>query len=704
MRALAAAVLASLLAACAGPSQLQVIDNVLSHEGPPPPSPAIVRQLLARPLDARAAAPIFDSAVPASLREMAARVRPVPGPRIPLDALIEPYLRELAAARAALPPAPPNADTREFPPPLDAQRVIVAGVDAAAMQRAAELFIEANARLLRKLREAGGRIDFPAAGARYEVEGVTIIVGTPGDDEHKLEPLRDGRVRVILDPGGNDRYRGSDVVAYGLAAILDLAGNDRYESDGAAWGVAIAGVSLLVDLEGDDVYEAQDFAEGAALAGLGALLDLAGNDTYRVRAFGQGLGLAGGVGLLWDVAGNDRYVAEGLPDPFARGGGLSFAQGVAVGVRTGVGGGIGILRDDAGDDSYQAQLYAQGAAYYYSLGLLWDRAGNDRYRAARYAQGAGVHQAVGILRDESGDDTYELTVGVGQGMGLDLAVGVLYDGAGNDRYTAPTLAQGAATDNGAGIVEDEGGANQWRLDALPGRGKAAGSRGLPSTALVLADAPPLPGSVPEESDALAACPPEPAAQPVANVPLEQAMRSLGPELLSGRIDAPRYALVLRKLRERPVAALAELPAQDFDVLWPLAAAMRCALEGADDATAVRMWDSFEQRLGGSTPTHYAGVIAGALRARPAPPAQMRRLIDRLAANPSCGIRTAALALDGTAGAAQSALRSDCWELQAKALRMLASLGVAPADASRVPPFLRQAVQASGKRSESSRSP
>ena len=654
MRALATAVLASVLAACAGPSSLQVIDNVLSHEGPPPPAPAIVRQLLARPLDARAVAPIFDGAVPAPLREMAAPVAAVPGPRIALDTLIEPYLRELAAARAALPLSLPDADLRDFPPPPDAQRAIAAGIDAAAMQQAARLFLEANARFLRSLREARGRIDFPVAGARYEVEGVTIIVGTPGDDEHVLEPLRERRVRVILDPAGNDRYRGSDVVVLGLAAILDLSGNDRYESDGAAWGAAIAGVSLLVDLEGDDTYTARDFAEGAALAGLGAVLDFAGNDTYRVRAFGQGLGLAAGVGLLWDLAGNDRYRAEGLPDPFDRGGGLSFAQGVAFGVRTGTGGGIGILRDDAGDDAYEGQLYAQGAGYYYALGLLWDRAGNDRYRAARYAQGAGVHQAVGILRDESGNDSYELTVGVGQGMGLDLAVGVLYDGGGNDRYAAPTLAQGAATDNGAGIVEDTGGANQWRLDALPGRGKAGWSRGLPSAAIVLADAPPLPGIVPDESEASAACPPEPTSAPATGVPLEQALRTLGPELLSGRVDGPRYAFVLDALRARPIDALGELPAQDFDVLWPLAIAARCALEGANEDSAARTWSAFEQLLGGGVPSAYAGVIAAALRARPAPPAQMRRLIERLAAHPSCGVRTAALALDGSAAAAQKA--------------------------------------------------
>ena len=142
---------------------------------------------------------------------------------------------------------------------------------------------------------------------------------------------------------------------------------------------------------------------------------------------------------------------------------ISFAQGAGTGVRTALGGGAGILRDDAGHDDYAAEMFAQGAAYYYALGLLWDRGGNDYYRAARYAQGSGVHQAVGVLRDDAGGDRYVLSVGVGQGMGLDLAVGILADMEGDDRYAAPTLAQGSATANGVGLMLDAGGEDEWRL-------------------------------------------------------------------------------------------------------------------------------------------------------------------------------------------------------------------------------------------------
>ena len=669
MRALAVSLSVLLLAGCAAPASLGVIDNVLSHEGPPPPSPPIVRELLAEPLAAMDARTIFERTVPASLQRLAEP------PGRDLQPAIERFLEELADAQRSLRASVTSVPALEPKLPTPAlQRQFTAGIDPAP-------FLEAIARFLRQ------RIEFPTSGARHARGDIVVILGTPGEDVHELAPLRDGAVRVLIDPGGNDAYRGPDVVLHGLAAIVDLGGDDRYESAGPAWGAAIAGVSLLLDARGDDVYQGEDFSIGAALAGLGAVLDLAGDDVYRVRAFGQGLGLARGTGVLWDRAGNDRYAAQGLPDPFDRGGGLSFAQGVAVGVRTGRGGGIGILRDDAGDDAYEGQLYAQGAGYYYALGLLWDREGDDRYRAVRYAQGAGVHQAVGVLRDESGNDAYELGVGVGQGMGLDLAVGALADGSGDDRYSAPTLAQGAATANGVGIVADSSGTNEWYLRSPPGRGSAEWARGLPSVGLVLGDAPRFMAMAMPDEAPLGVCPAEPDAGP-ATMPLGEALRELGPGFVDGAPDPSRYALALRDLRERPSASLAGLPAQDFDSLWPLGPALRCALAGADDSQAQEMWDAFERVMREDPGSRFAGVIAGALRARRAPEAQMRSLVSLLASHPRCGIRVAALSLDGSEPAAQKALGSSCWQLQARALRMLESLGARPVDTSGVPGFLR----------------
>lgn len=690
MRAALATAFALLAAGCAAPQPVQVIDNILRHEGPTPPSPPLVRELLARPLAAQDAAAIFERSVPAALGQLAAPVSASSGPPLDLQRLLDPYVTELAGAQRALRAALalPTALPAALPTP-HLQREVAAGVNACALQQATALFVAANARFSEAVRAAGRRVVFPEHGARIVFDAGVIAIGTAGDDTHVLSPLRDARVSVILDPGGDDRYEGSDLVLHGLAAIIDLGGNDRYDSSGAGWGAAVAGASLLVDYSGNDVYEAGEFGLGAALAGLGVLIDVEGDDVYRVRAFGQGLGLALGTGLLWDRAGNDRYAAAGLPDPFDRGGELSFAQGVAVGVRTGQGGGVGVLRDDAGNDAYEAQMFAQGTGYYYALGLLWDRSGHDRYRAARYAQGNGVHEAVGVLRDESGNDAYELTVGVGQGMGLDLAVGVLADVSGDDRYAARTLAQGAATANGVGIVIDRAGRNEWRLEQKTGWGRAEWSRGLPSVGLALADVPRNEGPTTHEADGKVNCPPA-SATPPAEMSLAQALRALGPGLVSGQSDGGAYALVRKALRTRTRAALADLPADDFDVLWPLGAALRCALEGASTPQAAGMWDAFEDLLRDDPQTRYAGAIAGALRARPAPEARMRRLIDRLAAHPSCAVRTAALALDGAAGAAQMALRSSCWRLQARALRLLQELGVTPQDTAQIPGFLLRA--------------
>jgi len=73
---------------------------------------------------------------------------------------------------------------------------------------------------------------------------------------------------VIVDLGGDDRYRGSDLVVHGLSAIIDFSGDDRYTMIGPGLGAAIAGTSIIVDFTGDDFYEAGLFGQGAAAFGL----------------------------------------------------------------------------------------------------------------------------------------------------------------------------------------------------------------------------------------------------------------------------------------------------------------------------------------------------------------------------------------------------------------------------------------------------
>ena len=91
------------------------------------------------------------------------------------------------------------------------------------------------------------------------------------------------------------------------------------------------------------------------------------------------------------------------------------ALGFAIGARPRAGGGIGVLYDRSGNDFYNAEIYAQGTSYWYSLGMLIDERGQDIYNATQYAQGAGVHLSIGYLCDGAGDDSYHSRFGPGQG-------------------------------------------------------------------------------------------------------------------------------------------------------------------------------------------------------------------------------------------------------------------------------------------------
>jgi hypothetical protein len=667
---------------------------------------------------------------------------------VPIFALLDSYLAELAEAQRVLRMAARGpaidadalvAQLRDNLPSLNRLQEIAAGYDEPQLRRATTLFLNATARFAQALREGGDRIEFPAAGARFDSAVGVVVIGTRGTDVHGPDaaviidpggndqylrsPAAGGAISVIVDLGGNDRYLGSDVAVHGLSALVDLAGDDTYAMAGPGLAAAIAGASIVVDFSGDDRYSAGLFGQGAAAFGLGALVDLAGNDTYRLRAGGQGFGLAEGVGLLWDRSGNDSYVSGGLADVFGRGAGLSWAQGAAFGYRTLLGGGAGILRDDAGDDRYEALMYAQGAGYYYGLGLLWDRGGADRYRATRYAQGAGVHEAVGVLRDESGDDHYGLTYGVGQGMGLDLAVGMLADAAGDDRYRAGLLAQGAATANGVGILLDAGGADAWHVDdSSRAWGRAEWSRGLPTLGLLLFDpkraafahkagtlSPPLAaarfggalGEAPVRHEPVEArrCPETVSPAGDTPLPLAEALRRLAPAFAGAAFDPALYAQVRQRLLQGLEASLAGLPRGDFDVAWSLYGALRCVAADATAGEAQAIWDAMERVLAADAATPFAGAIIGALRERPAPPPQMARILAALDAHPGCGLRASALRLRADTAAdvgskasavtaAQAALHATCWRLQASALAVLRQLGAPADDRAALPSFLR----------------
>ena len=647
MGALALLVAAELARQALGPDALLIIDNVVRHEAPPPrAAPAIVRGLLARPLDAADAAAFFHKVVPARLRAL--QVEPEKSDTS-FDRLLQRYIEELAAAQRALLAATGKLDE---PPLLEALKeglasadqllAVANAVDPAGIERANALFIEATLRFVqgldrhaslepRRFESPIGTVVIGSGGNDRHSPGAALIVDPGGDDTYVRAPAFGGAVAVIVDLGGDDRYRGSDVAVRGLSALIDLAGDDRYEMEGPGLGAAIAGASLLVDLAGNDRYQSAYFGQGAAAFGTGALIDAAGDDEYTLTAWGQGLGLAGGLGLLWDRGGNDRYAVAGAADPFNRGL-LSGAQGAAFGFRTSLGGGIGILRDERGDDRYEAEMFAQGSGYYYGVGLLWDESGDDRYHAVRYAQGSGAHESVGVLRDEAGFDAYALAWGAGQGMGLDLALGLLVDGAGSDRYSARFYAQGTATANGFGLLADAGGADQLRVEDRYAWGAAEPLRGLPSVGLLLNDS----------RKALFEKVESAAKKPPSTIPLE-----------CGKADP-----AVRR--------------DDFDALLATGQALRCALEKGEH------WEEAAALLQRNPADPLAAWIAPALPA--APEALREKLRAVLWAHPSCGVKASVLTKDRL----NEAMTSSCWRLQAAALR----LGATPAPGVSVPGFLR----------------
>jgi hypothetical protein len=647
---------------------LAIIDNTLRHEGPPPRSAfALVRELLGQPLAATDAREVFDRVTPRPLIEAASPVAPAPAQ--PFQALLDAFVAEAGRARTELLVATGNAPWDEAAllaelaavghPAADRLLQVAAASDLDGVAVANQRFIEATVRFARALQTASG---VPAQTTRIDSPVGTIIIGSRGDDVHDLKPATGGAISVVIDLGGNDTYKGSDVAVRGFSAIIDVAGNDRYEMSGPGLGAAVAGAALLLDLGGDDSYRAPHIGQGMAAFGVGALLDLAGDDRYDLGAWGQGFGLAGGLGLLWDAAGNDRYVARGPRDAYDRGGGLSGAQGAAMGPRTMLAGGIGILRDDGGDDEYVAEMFAQGIGYYYGLGLLWDRGGDDRYTAVRYAQGTGVHEAVGILRDESGSDAYRLSVGVGQGMGLDLAVGALLDDSGDDQYFADLLAQAAATANGVGILEDRAGRDRFEVAQGDRQwGHAQWLRGMPTVG-VLRFAPGAVfvtggktlGSPPPPRKVLEAGPPPPRCPP--GVVIERA-----------EIEALRR--------------------DSFDVLYAFAGKLRCAAEGEPARTA-ELWQALDDELARDPASPLATWIALVYGDRPPGGALGEDILRRLDAHPSCGVRALALDAAPRADLARRAIGSSCYRLQAAALRALEKLGEpAPAGAA-LPSFLR----------------
>ncbi|MCA8912116.1 MAG: peptidylprolyl isomerase [Planctomycetes bacterium] len=291
----------------------------------------------------------------------------------------------------------------------------------------------------------------------YEGDDFIGIIDLGGDDTYKgrvacgIGLEGHAPISFVLDLGGDDRYLGGDFTQgfgfLGVGILHDLGGgNDYYKSGFCAQGCGLCGYGELYDDGGDDVYQADSGAQGAGCFGYGQLTDAGGNDTYRGCRYVQGFAQVMGVGVLTDGDGNDIYYAGGkyLHQPLFNDRYQSLSQGFAIGNRYGeTGGGVALLLDEGdGNDTYQADIFGQGASYWYSLGMLVDTGGNDTYTLGQYGQGGGIHLSTGILVDLKGNDTYSNPYGVGLGGAHDWAVGWLIDRDGNDLYQGNGQGQG----------------------------------------------------------------------------------------------------------------------------------------------------------------------------------------------------------------------------------------------------------------------
>lgn len=312
-----------------------------------------------------------------------------------------------------------------------------------------------------------GEIVVADTGKNVYKRDFAVIIDLGGDDIYRFGAQTD-RVHLIIDRAGNDKYEGDNYAIacghFGVSILIDEQGNDIYRAKSFSLGCGVFGVGLLIDKMGNDTYYGDTFTQGAGGFGIGVLRDEDGNDLYQGALYAQGFASTYGIGILGDQTGNDRYIVlEKYTDEIRYlDHYLSLSQGFSIGFRPDLSAGIGMILEGRGNDYYIADIFAQGASYWYGIGAIVDDVGNDSYIAYQYAQGSGVHIALGALIDMSGDDNY-VAKGVSQGCGHDLALGILYDIKGNDSYVAFDLSQGAGNANGAGLLIDESGDDAYAV-------------------------------------------------------------------------------------------------------------------------------------------------------------------------------------------------------------------------------------------------
>jgi len=330
-----------------------------------------------------------------------------------------------------------------------------------------------------------GKIICGGSGRNVYTNDAFLIIDTGGDDVYLnnaggANGLAGRPISIVIDMGGNDQFVGKSFCqgagVFGIGILAALGSNGTFTAKHVSQGAGFFGCGLLMTGEGNQTFQADTFCQGAGEFGAGILWQRGGDTIYHAAEMAQGYGGTSGTGLLLDESGNDLYYAGGkYPCPWLPGQYFSLAQGFGNGLRPFAGGGVGILCDLKGDDRYVADVFGQGASYWYSTGLLLDAQGNDFYQAFQYCQGAGIHLSAGALIDWGGDDDYS-AAHICQGAAHDYSVGMLIDRAGDDRYTGLTTAQGAAINNSFALLLDKSG-NDFYAGRDTNQSQAAGHDG-----------------------------------------------------------------------------------------------------------------------------------------------------------------------------------------------------------------------------------
>lgn len=312
-----------------------------------------------------------------------------------------------------------------------------------------------------------GRVAIGGSGDDIYTGNYFCIIDIGGNDIYKIgsrtkEDCYKNPTNLIVDFSGNDTYLGGDYTLgssiFGASTLIDMKGNDTYTANNFSLGCGFFSTNVLYDHEGNDKYSGGTCVEGCGIFGVGLLIDNKGNDNYNAHLQSQGFGYTRGFGAIIEGEGNDQYLANSPYTDYLRYDDHyeTFCQGASLGCRPVASGGYGFIFDYSGNDMYQADIYGQGAAYWYGLGGIVDCKGNDNYNAYQYAQGSGVHLAFGVLIDTSGNDNY-FSHGVSQGCGHDIAFGGLYDAKGDDNYVVESLSLGGGNANAISLFIDAGG-------------------------------------------------------------------------------------------------------------------------------------------------------------------------------------------------------------------------------------------------------